>query len=340
MARRSAVQSGPVKTAREGRAGDDAVPPLDDAGGADSWDMSDGRRGRGAKGRRWGGSGGRWWLWIGRAILWAFLIVVLVNGVRAPFERFTADESGTPEAPRVTGTGTQFPTAAASSYALQFANVYLNYDERTADVREQQLRAFLPDGADGQLGWNRAGQLQVQSVQVAGVEARDANNAIVMLLARAGDKWLQLAVPVYARNGALVISGRPALLPPPGRATPPQPPNRERDTALEGELQTTLGPFFQAYSRSDQPSLDRFAERPGITGLGNTVTFIAVKEVIAPQGGADERKITATVTWQIPATDARNPSGELDQTYELTVVKKDGNWYVRDIRGAVPPTGS
>jgi hypothetical protein len=47
-----------------------------------------------------------------------------------------------------------------------------------------------------------------------------------------------------------------------------------------------------------------------------------------------------TVTWQLPAADAGAASGTLDQTYELTVVKKDGNWYVRDIRGAASPTGS
>src|SRR4051794_5408854 len=66
---------------------------------ADPWDPPDdkGRRGKsrrgsgGGGGERggWGGSGGRWWIYVGRVILWAFLIVVLVNGVRAPFERFT-----------------------------------------------------------------------------------------------------------------------------------------------------------------------------------------------------------------------------------------------------------
>ena len=40
--------------------------------------------------RHWSGSGGRWWVWVGRLILWAFILVVIVNGIRAPFQRFSS----------------------------------------------------------------------------------------------------------------------------------------------------------------------------------------------------------------------------------------------------------
>ncbi|TMR33922.1 conjugal transfer protein, partial [Actinomadura geliboluensis] len=153
-----------------------------------SWDLSerDGRRGGsgagGPRGGRWGGSGGRWWVWVGRAVLWALILVILVNGVRAPFERFTADEDPTTPAggsgPKP-ARGAGFPSSAAGAFAIQFANVYLNYDQKTAPAREAQLRTFLPDGADAQFGWNGVGKMQVQSVQVAGVDARDASNATV-----------------------------------------------------------------------------------------------------------------------------------------------------------------
>src|SRR3954469_14113213 len=65
---------------------------------ADPWDAPEEKRRRGSNGRRgpgggggrgdrggWGGSGGRWWIYVGRAILWACILVVLVNGIRAPF---------------------------------------------------------------------------------------------------------------------------------------------------------------------------------------------------------------------------------------------------------------
>lgn len=337
MARRSAVRHGPGSAAYEG-----AVDPGAAAGtetgvhpSAEPWRTTGTGRVRG----RWGGSGGRWWIWVGRAILWACLIVVLVNGVRAPFERFTAEPAQAPSSPRQDARA-QFPATAASAYAVQFAGAYLNYDQKDPVARQEQLQFFLPDGADGQLGWNGAGEMQLQSVQVAGVDVRDANNAVVSLLARANDKWLQLAVPVYAKDGHLVVSGQPAILPPPERAQLPQAAGRERDVGLENELRQALTGFFRAYASGDTVALSRFSDSSSITGLAGAVTFGQLRDVNAPSGAADERKIIAIVMWQVPSAQPKGASGELEQAYELTVVKKDGTWYVRDIRGSTQPAGS
>ncbi|WP_233358960.1 conjugal transfer protein [Thermomonospora amylolytica] len=312
-----------------------AVPQAPDDG------SRKGRRGRGSGsgGGRWAGSGGRWWVWVGRALLWALIIVIVVNGVRAPFERFTQDGGATPAA-TTPPPASRFPVAAASAFALQFGDVYLNYDEQTAADRERRLRAFLPEGSIGQFGWNGAGSLRVESTQVADVQVRDEHNAVVTLLARAEDRWLSLAVPVYASNGALVVSGRPALLPPPALAALPQGGVGERDPALENELRTALfGSFFPAYAASDTAALSRFTDGAPITGLGGSVTFVRLGEVVAPRGAADRRTVTVTVTWRLPAQGGGPTAAELEQTYEFTVVKKDGTWYVRDIRGAGRPTG-
>lgn len=239
MARRSAVGRGRdtavvEETAAPGRALSSSVDPWDPPGGD--------RRGRsgggGRGGGRWSGSGGRWWVWAGRAVLWAVIIVILVNGIRAPFERFTADEtSGGPATTAKPPRGAGFPSSAAGAFALQFADVYLNFDQNGAAAREAQLRTFLPDGADPQFGWNGAGKMQVQSIQVAGVDARDANNATVTLLARNGEKWLRLAVPVYAdRGGSLVVSARPRAASPArqgaaARERRPEPRHRARRRA-------------------------------------------------------------------------------------------------------------
>ncbi|MFV2175970.1 conjugal transfer protein [Actinomadura sp. LOL_016] len=326
MARRSAVKRG-----RDTAVVDEtAAPGLP----VDPWEAPDGR-GRGPRGGRWSGSGGRWWVWTGRAVLWALIIVILVNGVRAPFERFTAaDDPETTTAPRTSGERAQFPTSAAGAFALQFANVYLNYDQENAADRQAQLQTFLPEGADPQFGWNSTGTLQVQSVQVAGVQARDAHNATVSLVARTGDKWLRLAVPVYAdAGGGLVVAARPALLPPPAKAALPQQQPGQRDAALEGELQPILVTFFQAYARSDQTALSRFAAGSPIGGLAGSVEYARIAEVVAPQGEAGARTVTTGVVWRVAG-------GELEQAYELDMVRKDATWYVKDIRGTTDPDPS
>lgn len=338
MARRSAVGRGRDTAVVE----ETAAPGRALAASADPWDLPERGRGRSGGGPRgggrWGGSGGRWWVWVGRAVLWALILVILVNGIRAPFERFTEDDTpsgggAASKGPRNAG----FPSSAAGAFALQFANVYLNFDQKTAPAREAQLRTFLPDGADAQYGWNSVGRMQVQSVQVAGVDARDASNATVTLLARTADRWLRLAVPVYAdRSGSLVVSARPALLPPPAKAQLPQDGVQDRDTSLETELQPFLGTFFQEYANGNQAALSRFSNGTTIAGLAKSVIFVQVKEVVAPKGPGGSRTVTATVVWQL----AGGGGGELEQSYQLAMVKKGTTWLVQDIRGTTQPNAS
>src|SRR5690606_15271368 len=135
---------------------------------------------------------------------------------------------------------------------------------------------------------------------------------------------------------SMVVSARPALLPPPGRARVPEGGVQNRDTALEGELQPFLGTFFQEYATGNREALSRFSDGPAITGLANSVTFVQVKEVVAPKGSPGERTITATVVWR----PAAGGDGELEQTYQLAMVKRGETWLVRDIRGTTRPNAS
>lgn len=292
------------------------------------------REGRARRTRR-AGAGGRWWVWAGRALLWAAIVVVVFNGVRAPFVQATRSSHAT------SGTGdasSRFPTTAASAYALQFASVYLNYDQDRASERASALAAYLPGGTDAQLGWNGSGELHLESAEVAGVDARDANHAVVTLSVRVNGTWMRLAVPVYARGGAMVVAGEPALMPQPPKASLPSAPAQALDGVATQELREQLPGFFQAYAASDGEALTRYlAPGASVGGLSNAVRFTSLDEVVAPRGGAT-RRVTATVTWQIPTSaqskDEKALPGELQQTYQLTVTKQDGRWYVEDIRGA------
>ena len=333
MARRATAERGtrhaPGRTASEGDVTYDTA--MTEGYGGDA--MGD----RGGRGRsRWSGSGGRWWIWVGRAILWAFIIVVVVNGIRAPFERFTQ-----PETRPTTGASPKsaFPETQASAYALQFASAYLNYDQKNPAARATKLAPYLPENADQQLGWNGSGSMTLSSAQVAGVDVRDKHNAVVTLAVSVNGTWMQLAVPVYTSGGTMAIKGQPALMPTPGKATVPESASITEDSAVETQLKTDLKGFFVAYAASDAAGLDRFlAPNVSLNGLNGAVRLSGIKDVVVPEGG-DRRHATVTVAWQVPSTARKAAAGELDQTYDLTIVHDQDKWNVEQLRGSTETTG-
>ena len=331
-AERGARRHGPDRTDSEG---DEAYDPAMTEGyGGDA--MSDRGRGR----SRWGGSGGRWWIWVGRAVLWAFIIVVVVNGVRAPFERFTRPEAQ----PNASASPKKsFPTTQASAYALQFASAYLNYDEKKPSARAAKLAKYLPDNStDQQLGWNGSGNTRLDSAQVAGVDVRDQHNAVVTLAVSVNGTWMRLAVPVYTSGGAMAITGQPALMASPRKATLPEAPAITEDNPVEQQLKTDLKGFFVAYAAGDAAGIDRFlAPNVSVTGLGGAVQYAGIKDVVVPEGG-DRRQATITVTWRLPNASHKKgaTAGTLDQTYDLTIIKDQDKWDVEQIRGSTQPAGS
>ena len=289
----------------------------------------------------WRGGGGRWAVWVLRALVWAVLIIIGVRGVIAivlnqktpsPPAASTSAKSGTAAA----GTDGSFPSSLAEGYAMQFASVYLNFSQSTASQRAQELAAFLPNGADSQLGWNGAGSLKLQSEQVAGISVRDGQHAVVTLLAQVNGQMMELGVPIYASGSGMVVNGQPAWLAAPTRVSPPAPAAASPDTAAQNALQAQLPAFFQAYASGASATLTRFlVHGVTITGLGGAVTYSSIASLYVPPG-SDTRQITVSVVWQIPG-----PSGgtaaQLPMTYDMTVVNQNSNWYVKSIRAADQP---
>jgi hypothetical protein len=289
----------------------------------------------------WRGAGGRWLVWVARAIAWAVLLLVGYRGVLA----ITQDQgTGTPASAALAASGTRFPVTLAEAYAQQFGAVYLNFSPARASQRSRDLARFLPPGADAQLGWNGAGVQHLQSEQVAGISVTGSHTAIVTLLAQLGDgRMLELGVPVYAARGSMTVSGNPALLPGPANVLPPsgQPTS---DQATQTALQSQLRAFFQAYASGDRTTLSRFAA-PGahIEGLGGAVRLAAIDSVFVPTGG-NRRQISVTVTWDLsPAPSASSgvaaSPAALPMTYEMTVVRQAGSWDVQRIGASTQPQG-
>ncbi|MEV4748178.1 conjugal transfer protein [Streptosporangium amethystogenes subsp. fukuiense] len=337
MARRSTVQRDPRIAGDPELSAYPDFPDDPDLGRAPA-------RGRGASRGRWSGGGGRWLVWTGRAVLWALIVVIVVNGVRAPFERFTQQNAPSGAAP---ASDSGFPTAQGSAFATQFAEVYLNFDGARLEERRSRLAPYLPEGTEPQFGWDGFGRMSAGAVQPYGIEVVDADNAVVTVLYQSDNRRQLLSVPVYHDRSTkrFVVAGRPGILPAPKAAALPPKAAPERDRAAEQELRTPMEDFFKAYAASDTASLQRYADA-GITleGFGGAFTFLQLKELAVPLGGGATREVTATVLWGVPSkarqstdpepADPGQMEGKLEQAYLLTVVKQGDKWFVKDIRGA------
>lgn len=334
MARRSTVQQDP-RIAGE----PESYPP----------DGPDVRRGTAPRRGGWGGGGGRWLIWSGRALLWALIVVIVVNGIRAPFERLTQQNNATGATSGPVDSG--FPVTQASAFANQFAAVYLNFDATNPQQRADRLKAFLPEGADDQFGWNGDGRMAAGAFQFAGINVIDANNAVVTVSYQSGSARGLLSVPVYYDGGRFVVAAQPSLLPVPGPAGLPQLAESDRDGAAESELRPQLEGFFKAYATGNQVDLQRYvANGVTIEGFDGTLTLVQLKDVVVPPGGETTRQVTAVVLWGVSsgsagitptpgANDPANKPAGLEQAYQLTVEKQGGKWFVRHIQGASRPLG-
>jgi hypothetical protein len=276
-------------------------------------------------------------------VLWALIIVIVVNGIRAPFERFTQTGAtgGADASPSPSG----FPMDRATSFANQFAAAYLNFNGSRPEERAGRLAPFLPDGAAPQFGWDGVGQMSAGAIQPYGVEQVDDNNAVVTLAFQTDNKRMLIAVPVHyageESGGDFVVSARPGILPAPAKAGLPQPPEVDRDTETANELRPQLEGFFKAYAEGDTVQLQRFQSGKTLDSFGGAFHFAEIKDLVVPHGGTT-RVVTAIIVWEVPgsaptAEPTPDPSavgGKLEQVYRLTVDKQGDRWFVKDIRGA------
>ncbi len=233
-------------------------------------------------------------VWAFRAVVWAVLLIVGYRGVAEIVA--SPPPAGSAAVGSAAGTTDGFPVQLAEAYAMQFGDVYLNFSPAKAAQRASQLAAYLPTGAtDPQLGWNGAGTQQLQSEQVVSIAVRNANYALVTLLAQVNDKLMELGVPIYSANGGLSVAGEPALTQGPGPAAPPATASGATDPATQAQLLNQLRAFFRAYANGDEVTLGRFlAPGAAITGLSGAVSFGSITGIEVPAGrgyppGHDQR---------------------------------------------------
>jgi hypothetical protein len=308
----------------------------------------------------WGGAGGRWLLWPLRVVLWATLLVIAFRGVTAivfshssaspavptrsasakPSQSSASTAVGAASANAKSG---QFPVALAEAYAAEFGQVYLNFNPQTQGLREQQLAAFVPASiaaAQPDLGWNGAGELSLQSEQVAGIAVQGSQHAVVTLLALVNGQLMELGVPVAASDGAVVVAGEPAWLPAPAPIALPSSAAGRSDLVAQSQLMNELPAFFEAYANGDSAALNRFLA-PGVrmTGLAGTMAFDSIAGLNVPPGGTT-RQITVSVIWQLLRQGVPSDA-KLQVTYGMSVVQQSSvKWYVKEISASIEAVGA
>jgi hypothetical protein len=290
----------------------------------------------------WSGAGGRWLLWPLRAVLWATLLVIAIRGVTA----IVFGQTAAAPAHGVTSAGTvarQFPVTLAEAYATEFGQAYLNFSPAMRAQREQELAAFVPASvasANPDLGWNGAGQMSLQSEQVAGIVVQDPQHAVVTLLATVNGQLMELGVPVVASHDGVMVAGEPAWLPAPQQISLPLVASQASDPVAQSALMNELPGFFQAYGSGDSAALNTFLA-PGVelTGLGGVVTFGSIASLHVPPGGTT-RQITVTVIWQVPGLGGSSVT-KLEMAYGMSVVDlHTGKWYVNEISASTEAVGA
>ncbi|WP_028646949.1 conjugal transfer protein [Nocardiopsis sp. CNT312] len=279
------------------------------------------------------GAGGRWWVGVGRAVLWAFIIVVVFNGIWFPLRGGLALSGGAGES--APPPPDAYPETSSAAFALRFAEVYL--DTSDPERRLGELAAYVPEGEASGLN-TAADSLTGENLTVIAVDVLDEHNAVVVVRADVNGDPMRLDVPVYADGDALVVSGRPALLAAPTTATLPQATAFEADPLAAQQLQEVLPGFFEAYA--GQPEfLERFVEQgASIAPLPeSSLEFAELSDITVPvrssTGDDDVRQVPVTVHWTVPGSDG-GEAGELVQDYLVTVVDSGDEWHVRDIQGA------
>lgn len=284
------------------------------------------------RGRRhfgFGGGGGEAWVRnLLRVLLVAVLGVLLLLGVRDVVRSFVTTRPAPPQAKPAAS----YPRDAAEAFAVRFAMTYLTFDSANPSARQRALSTYVAAGGDPELGWDGSGRQTALEGVPSGIEVQGADQAVVTVavLVDQQQRWIYLAVPVIADQGALAVAGAPALVPPPGRASWQQPSSTtsdDEDATLSSQLRPSLTAFFQAYAQSSASELGYYAA-PGvqIAGLNGEVEVGDLSELQVSQGGPDERSAVATVRWL-----DRRSGASLTQSYRLRLVQVQGKWLVGQV---------
>lgn len=256
---------------------------------------------------------------IGRVVLWALLVLLLLRGVESVVS--TAPEtSQAPAGAKADPFGEE-----GSAFAVRFARAYL------ADPSLRNLRGHFAEGATARVGAATPGR-NVAQAEVARTRHLGGDRAIVTVACEfLGGRVLFLAVPI-ARNsvGEVAALGAPSLVAAPETAGLEAERTRPLSGADAGAIGELVDRFLAAYLSAVKPADLSYYVAPGasVTPVGG-FRLIGRPNVTESQSGGTGRTVIASVHARDEASGVTYRLG-----YRLELVRRQ-RWYVSAVEGAL-----
>lgn len=265
----------------------------------------------------------------GRAVLWAFVLLVFSRGLA---ELVKGPQRGQlPVTSQLRAAA--FPNGEARAFAASFARAYLSILPGRERRRELALAPFFADGV-GERAMIRAPfhgpSVSVSQATVAREVELGAGRALVTVAASMSDgRTVFLSVPVVRdEHGGLAVFDLPAFSAPPtpGRIVGEEPvPLTDGDAEAIGDVVRRFLEAYLAGAASDSLAY-YLTPQAQVAPMGPGLQLASVEE-IARDPDAPAGELVVSVRVREAMSRAVYP-----QRYRLTVVKRD-RWYVAAVTG-------
>lgn len=233
---------------------------------------------------------------------------------------------------QVTSTTSSLDISKVQYYMSNFIYAYINYDQETADDRQETLDGYyaFDNGADLEALRNTR---ILKTQRVVSIEQKGNYQLALVKIGyeEAGISYVMtLAVPFTLSKGKLSIVSPPYSLADntyQGKGNALEQVNSNDVILLPSDdissIKNFLSVFFDKYASSDETDLKLLMKEPVLMGGSYQVDIIDVNSAVFYQGKDNQKVVQVPVTF----TDT-NTQDKHTENFTLYLIKTDKGWYV------------
>ncbi len=233
---------------------------------------------------------------------------------------------------QVTSTTSSLDISKVQYYMSNFIYAYINYDQETADDRQETLDGYyaFDNGADLEALRNTR---ILKTQRVVSIEQKGNYQLALVKIGyeEAGISYVMtLAVPFTLSKGKLSIVSPPYSLADntyQGKGDALEQVNSNDVILLPSDdissIKNFLSVFFDKYASSDETDLKLLMKEPVLMGGSYQVDIIDVNSAVFYQGKDNQKVVQVPVTF----TDT-NTQDKHTENFTLYLIKTDKGWYV------------